>query len=199
MMKSLKIWKILPNRGLLTIIAGLFLASTVVRITESAASDEVEQANFGGPESTLVDKNLPSCSDAEHIKQLLADLQAREAALRAEELRVADRRQALNVAEEHIQQNLDELIAAENELAKTMNLARNASESDLERLTKVYENMKPKEAIALFEAMDPDFSAGFLARMRADAAAAIMVGLKPETAYSISVILAGRNALVPTE
>lgn len=187
------------NRRFLAVIAGLFIASSLVRISESAGTDDHADAGMAGPESTLVTKDLPACTDAEHIRSLLAELQAREVAIDAEELRIADRRQALAVAETHINQNLDALVSAERELAATMNLARTASETDLDRLTRVYENMKPKEATALFEAMDPDFSAGFLARMRADAAAAIMVGLKPETAYTISVILAGRNALVPTE
>lgn len=188
-------------RGFLAVIAGLFLASSLVRISESAGKAEQsdETADLSAPASTLVDKNLPACTDAEHIRQLLADLQARESAIAQEELRIADRQQALNVAETHIRENLAALVKAEKELAATMNLARTASEKDLERLTRVYENMKAKEAVALFEAMAPEFSAGFLARMRPDAAAAIMVGLEPQTAYSISVILAGRNALVPTE
>lgn len=187
------------NRGFLATIAGLFIASSLVRISESADVIDPKNDTMAAAVSTLVDKNLPACTDADHIRRLLADLQAREAEIEAAELRMADRRQALVVAETHIEENLSALIAAESELAATMNLARTASETDLERLTKVYENMKPKEAIALFEAMDPEFSAGFLARMRADAAAAIMVGLEPQTAYSISVILAGRNALVPTK
>jgi flagellar motility protein MotE (MotC chaperone) len=54
--------------------------------------------------------------------------------------------------------------------------------------------MKPKDASLLFERMSPDFAAGFLGRMRPDAAAAIMSGLPPELGYSISVLLAGRNA-----
>ena len=47
--------------------------------------------------------------------------------------------------------------------------------------------------------MTPEFAAGFIGRMRADAAAAIMAGLSPQAAYTISVILAGRNARAPTE
>jgi flagellar motility protein MotE (MotC chaperone) len=46
----------------------------------------------------------------------------------------------------------------------------------------------------LFERMSPDFAAGFLGRMRPEAAAAIMSGLPPELGYSISVLLASRNA-----
>ena len=59
--------------------------------------------------------------------------------------------------------------------------------------------MKAEQAAALFEQMEPSFAAGFLGRMRADAAAAILSGLEPELAYSISVVLAGRNADVPRE
>jgi flagellar motility protein MotE (MotC chaperone) len=45
--------------------------------------------------------------------------------------------------------------------------------------------------------MDPDFAAGFLGRMRPAAAAGIMAGLSPQKAYTISVLLAGRNAQAP--
>jgi flagellar motility protein MotE (MotC chaperone) len=35
--------------------------------------------------------------------------------------------------------------------------------------------------------------------MRPEAAAAVMTDLEPEAAYTISAVLAGRNALAPTE
>jgi flagellar motility protein MotE (MotC chaperone) len=58
--------------------------------------------------------------------------------------------------------------------------------------------MKPKDAAAIFESMDVTFAAGFLARMNRDAAARLMAGLSAEKAYSISVVMAGRNARAPT-
>jgi hypothetical protein len=86
---------------------------------------------------------------------------------------------------------------AEERLRGLMTLAEDSAEGDLAQLTSVYENMKPKEAALLFERMSPDFAAGFLGRMRPEAAAAIMSGLPPELGYSISVLLAGRNAARP--
>ncbi|KIN65935.1 hypothetical protein Z945_982 [Sulfitobacter noctilucae] len=86
---------------------------------------------------------------------------------------------------------------AEANLRRTLSLTDGAAEDDLARLTAVYENMKPKDAAALFATMEPDFAAGFLGRMRPDYAAAVMTGLPPDVAYSISVILAGRNANAP--
>ena len=53
--------------------------------------------------------------------------------------------------------------------------------------------MKPSEAAALFQKMDPDFAAGFLGRMAPKSAASILSGLDAEKAYAISVHLAGRN------
>lgn len=106
---------------------------------------------------------------------------------------------ALDLADHAIEEKIAALETAERALSATLALADGASESDLGRLTSVYENMKPKDAAALFETMDPAFAAGFLARMRPETAAGIMAGLSPQVAYKISVILAGRNAAVPTE
>lgn len=86
-------------------------------------------------------------------------------------------------------------LEAENErLRRTMGLGETAAEDDLEKLTKVYEAMKPKDAAGLFVEMDLEFAAGFLGRMKAQSAAAIMGNLPSAKAYSISAILAGRNA-----
>ncbi len=94
---------------------------------------------------------------------------------------------------------MQELTDAEARLRENLALADGAAEQDLVRLTAVYEAMKPAEAAPLFAAMAPEFAAGFLGRMRPDAAAAILSGMNAEAAYAISVLIAGRNALVPKE
>ena len=136
-------------------------------------------------------------SDRVKVGQLLNALQERETRVKALETRIEVRSKALAVADAEITKRLAMLEEAEFNLRRTLSLADGAAEDDLARLTTVYENMKPKDAAALFGAMEPDFAAGFLGRMRPDAAAAVMAGLTPETAYSISVILAGRNAQAP--
>ncbi len=180
------------RRGTLHIISGLLIASAVVRLSAQAgpalANDtEIEPAVTA---MALEETN----TDA-----LLAAFRDREARLAEREAQLQDRMQALRVAEVEIAERLEELVAAEQALAATIAAADSASLTDLEQLTTVYENMKPKEAAALFEEMPPQFAAGFLGMMRPDAAALIMTQLAPETAYSFSVVLAGRNANVPTE
>ena len=106
---------------------------------------------------------------------------------------------ALEIADAAIEAKLAALVAAEERLSTTLAMAEGASEGDLAQLTSLYEKMKPKDAAALFEELDPQFAAGFLSRMRPEIAAGVMAGLSPKAAYTISVVLAGRNAMVPKE
>lgn len=182
-------------RGVLWLIAAAFALSGLLRLGGEAGS-----AIAAGTAREAEEPASPEgCAPPPDIAEVLAALQERDARLTAREAALADRAQALAVAQERFAGNLAALEAAEASLEQTMALAATAAEDDLSRLTSVYENMKPKEAAPLFSAMDPEFAAGFLGRMRPEAAAAILAGLAPETAYSISVILAGRNAEVPTQ
>lgn len=182
-------------RGVLWIIALCLATSGVIRLgvgSGAAIAGELAALTRDTPETL-------DCPDDDDINEVLALLQERETRLSERESVLASRMQALAVAEEQIARNMTALEAAETSLKATMALASTAAEDDLARLTAVYENMKPKEAAEVFAAMDPQFAAGFLGRMRASTAAAIMAGLAPDAAYAISVLLAGRNAEVPTE
>ena len=128
---------------------------------------------------------------------LAAALAARDAEVTAKELAMANRMAALALADAAITKRMTELQSAEVDLKKTLTIADGAAEKDIARLTAVYEAMRPADAATLFQTMAPEFAAGFLARMRPDAAAAVLSGMKPDKAYSISVLIAGRNALAP--
>ena len=182
------------GRGTLHIISGLLIASAVVRLGAQAGPAMANGTRIDGDVTATVMVAESNDTDA-----LLQAFREREALLAEREALLQDRMQALRLAEVEIAERLEELVTAEQMLAATIAAADNASLTDLEQLTTVYENMKPKEAAALFEEMPPAFAAGFLGMMRPEAAALIMTQLEPETAYSFSVVLAGRNADVPTE
>lgn len=126
-------------------------------------------------------------------------LLAREEQVKLEEDALRDRQAAIALSNAALDKRLQELATSEASLRATIAQVDGAAEDDISRLTRVYEAMKPSDAAALFETMAPDFAAGFLARMQPDAAAAIMSGLSPQAAYAISVVVAGRNALAPTD
>ncbi len=208
------------TRGALAAIGALLLASAVVRVGigagEAIAREDTSEAgsNLNSVAQDASAQNDMSPSDSQvafegadgtriiteaDIEGLVRSLNKREARLKEKERAVAMHMQTIRFAEEKIDKKLAQLESAEQQLRDTIALAQTAAEDDLTQLTDVYASMKPKQAAALFEQMDAEFAAGFLGRMKADSAAEIMARMTPEAGYLVSVILAGRNAEVPTE
>ncbi|MEO0387962.1 MAG: hypothetical protein AAF281_10590 [Pseudomonadota bacterium] len=178
-----------PQRGhALLLITVCFLASGLLRLgtTGSAFADQVsEQA------ARLI--------ETDEADALLTAIQERAAQLDQRERRIAEQQALLELSEEEFQRRRSDLIAAEERLAATLAIADEAAENDIQRLTAVYQNMKPKNAAVIFDSMDPVFAAGFLIRMAPEAAAGVLSAMTTETAYTVSVIMASRNATAPTE
>ena len=193
------------GRGALTVIAFLLIASGVVRFGigpgAAIALEMRDQAAelLNGEVAEDMAKSPDATDITPELLKLLEEAKKKEQALLEREAALDARIQTLNLVEAAVQEDLARLERAEADLRATMALADEAAENDIIRLTAVYENMKPDQAAALFQLMEPSFAAGFLGRMRSDSAAAILAGLEPDLAYSISVVLAGRNADVPRE
>ena len=189
------------TRGTLVILAALMIVSAAIRLGDGAGKAFARASEVSDVKVNALDpvETPQACETPPDIADLLAAFEARETRIETAEASLRDRMQALEIADREVSRKLAELATAETELRETISMAETAAESDLDRLTKVYESMKPKQAAALFEQMDPNFAAGFLGRMRAEAAAGIMANLSPGAAHSFSVVLAGRNANAPTE
>ncbi|KIC38783.1 hypothetical protein RA27_19755 [Ruegeria sp. ANG-R] len=191
----------MPDRrargGVLTVISLLMIGSAIIRVGLEAGP-----ALARGAEPAMAapaDARGKTAADAADLQLLLTELLRREDELNRRENTIVDRERALDIAGQAIDSRLAMLQEAEETLRDTVAIAESAAENDLTQLTDVYESMKPKDAAALFETMDPVFAAGFLSRMPPDAAANVMAGLSPEVAYTISVVMAGRNANAPQE
>lgn len=183
-----------PRRGALMVIALLLFGAGLIRMGEGAGK-AFALASETDPGSQA--EEAQECAPAGGAMAMLEHLKSREKLVLEREGMLADRIQTLKIAEERIEARLAALVAAEEELARTVDIADRAAEDDVARLITLYENMKPKDAAPLFEEMAPEFAAGFLSKMRPDAAAAVLAALDPKKAYSISVIIAGRNANAP--
>lgn len=194
------------GRGTLHVLAGLLIASAIVRggnhsmqAYAEAVTTNMTMPNSDNKDSNEIGSSIQTPLTNSEISALLTAFRAREDRLAAREVQLVDRMQALRLAETQFGQQLAALIEAEEKLAATLALTETASENDLNRLAIVYQNMKPRDTAALFSQMNPGFAAGFLGLMQPESAAAIMTELEPEIAYSISVMLAGRNANVPRQ
>jgi len=181
--------------GTITVIVGLFLASGLIRAVEIAPAFAEEML----PEIATGPMEMASAEPAPDMPELLKAIQDREAQITEREAYIDRRMQTLAVAEQRIREQMDALREAESKLAATLTLADSATEEDVARLTEVYQRMKPTEAADIFETMDIQFAAGFFSRMRPESSAAIMANLPADLAYSISVVMAGRNANAPRE
>jgi flagellar motility protein MotE (MotC chaperone) len=182
-----------PKGGVLTVISLLMVGSAAIRVGLEAGPALAKAAE---PPVTAA---KPIMDDHPKTQELLTALLRREQALKEREAAILEKEKALEIADQAIETRLVALQDAETSLRETLSYAQKAAETDLTRLTDVYQSMKPKDAAALFETMDPGFAAGFLSRMPPDAAAGVLAGLSPEAAYTISVIMAGRNAAAPQE
>ncbi|MFN3955008.1 MAG: MotE family protein [Pararhodobacter sp.] len=204
--------KILPSLALIFCLAALtrFAAGVGTALAEGpdAPAERVAALAEDRPAAPNVPAGTPTASTARPVPAAVAtdpvesaemalSLARRERALQEREQALAEREQILASAEARIQQQITALQTAERELAATMALAERAAEDDILRLVNVFESMKADEAALVFAEMDPGFAAGFIGRLRPEAAAAIMAGLEPRQAYTLSTIVAGRNALVP--
>lgn len=178
------------GRASIMVIAALFAASAAIRFGDGIGH---AFAVASPPPGT----SDPACVNESGTMELLKQVQERERRVSEREGLLADRSQAIGLAEKRMEERLAALVLAEQKLAETVTIADKAADEDVARLVTVYENMKPKEAAPLFSAMTPDFAAGFLAKMRPEASAAVMANLEPQVAYTISVIMAGRNAGAP--
>lgn len=183
-----------PINFALRFIVAMLLVSGLIRLGSVGA------AVARSTESTTIsDDAVKMCEPDEDLAGLYEIIAERTKQLDEKEQMLAERSNDIAAAEALIKKNLDRLQEAEKRLEQTIDAVDGASEDDISRLTSVYESMKPKTAADLFSQMTPDFAAGFLGRMSPKAAGEIMSGLTPEDAYAISVVLAGRNADVPTQ
>jgi flagellar motility protein MotE (MotC chaperone) len=176
------------GRGAVVILALVLASSGALRIG-SGLGAAMANATEDDP-TTPLDCPVPPAALAEALVD-------RESYVREQELALEERMAALALADQAITKRLAELQSAEEALKNTLTIADGAAEKDLARLTAVYEAMRPTDAAALFQTMAPEFAAGFLGRMRPEIAAQVLAGMKPEKAYSISVLIAGRNATAP--
>ncbi len=180
------------------VIAGLLIASGLVRLADGTGAAIAREVAALGPAPTGIALREDPAAEME-IEALMATLRERGEAMDKREADLDIRERDIAAALALIEAQMEELRTAEADLNATISQAEAASETDVARLTSVYESMKPKQAALVFQEMEPEFAAGFLGRMRPASAAAIFASLTPDAAYSISVILAGRNAGAPTE
>lgn len=182
-------------RGL-TMLATLLAVAGLIRIGLGVTSAIAGESALAPP--AQVAEAGSTCLTEPGLDKMVADLRDRAAQLATRETVIAQREQALALAQSRVDEKLVALKIAQEKLSATIAEADHAADKDVSSLVAMYEAMKPKDAARLFAEMQPDFAAGFIVKMKPELAAAVLAGLDPAKAYSISAVLAGRNANAPT-
>lgn len=154
------------------------------------------------PEATSQTENLKSVKPvsashkAAQYNDLMAAIRERSEMLDDKSVQIEDRIRTLEILEARIEEKLSVLKKSNEELAKLVAYANEASQEDISMLAKMYEQMKPQRAGEIFDKMNPTFAAGFLTEMSSENAALILTNMSTEKAYEASMIIASRNAAV---
>lgn len=127
-------------------------------------------------------------SDSE--RALLLDLRQRRQQLDAREAALASRETVLSAAQAKLTARIDELANLQARLESLERQRRERDEASWRGLVKLYESMKPREAAAIFNDLDPGVLLPVLDRMKESHAAAILAAMLPDRARAATAELA---------
>ncbi|MEQ8557488.1 MAG: hypothetical protein RIB03_04150 [Henriciella sp.] len=189
---------VLLTLGVLFTIGGAsrILPHAFAAAEDTPPSQEEAAAGKAGlvPASYTLDEDADAsaervCFSGEAAAALAKDQAAfdeRTAALQEEELSLQARRQELDSQAEELQ-------ALQKTLENRWRQMSASADQDIEHLAQMYAAMKPDQAAAIFNQMDPGFAAGFLRLMPSDQAGMILASMDASKAYVVSVKLASKN------
>jgi len=127
--------------------------------------------------------------------EVLTELSKRRAELdkRAEEL---DHRELLlKAAEQRVDDKIAQLKDLQTQVDATVDKVKAEDDERLKSLVRIYENMKPKEAAAIFEGMEISSVLDVLTRMKDLKTAPILAAMAPDKARAVTVALEQRKGL----
>ena len=174
----------MKTRALL-VLGVIFLASFVGRIAVLASDIVGGSANAQASDLAAVG----SCVDGE----LAAAVKDRMYALDKREAKITDREVELRTYEAQVDKRLSELETANNKLQANIQIVQDARSADIQKLSAIYEGMKPAQAGQIINEMDANFAAGLLSSMNNEQAAQVVASMDSQKAYLVSVILANRS------
>ena len=123
-------------------------------------------------------------------RALLQDLRSRREQLDAREHALEERSAVLEAAEARLQSKINHMAALETRLDELDHARKQRQDANWTGLVKVYENMKPRDAAAIFDVLDMHVLLEVLDRMNERKAAGVLAAMQPERARLATQMLA---------
>lgn len=171
-----------------------------------AADGEVQPSQDNQPKVTLPNPNasLPEVwadpanqqmADSPEQMQLLADLAKRRQQLEAREKALDTREALMKASEKQIDTKIAELTGLKDQIEKLLGQQQKEQNSKITSLVKIYEQMKPKEAAAIFNQMDMTVLLQVVSKMSERKSAPIIAAMDTQKANELTVRLTEMNKL----
>jgi flagellar motility protein MotE (MotC chaperone) len=130
-------------------------------------------------------------------RALLEQLRARRAELEAREQTIASRELVLAAAEQRLGQRIEELTQLQQRLEGMERARGEREDAGWRGLVRTYENMRPREAAAIFEELELPVVIQILDRMGERKMAPVIGAMRPEKARILTAELARHRANRP--
>ncbi len=124
--------------------------------------------------------------------QILQSLGARRQELDRWEQQLEAREKLIQTAEAKLDSRIKQLEDLRGQVQGLLDQAKQQADADTMRMVKVYENMKPKDAAAIFTTMSDEVRLPIAAAMKERSLAAILAAMPPAAARELTEKLAGR-------
>ncbi len=174
-----------------TLIAQAGTTEETVTEASIGARDEVVKEPLPDSKALLIEGTDPSALERSllnEIREKREEYTQKVASLRTRE------RQVL-AAEKRVQEKIGQLEALRQTIEDLIGKHENQEEERMRALVKIYENMKPKDAAAIFEELDNLVLLDVVERMKERKVAPILGNMQPTRAKEITVELAKRRNL----
>jgi flagellar motility protein MotE (MotC chaperone) len=145
-------------------------------------------ASFGTSPANTTTASAPPVSDAE--RALLLDLRHRRTALDERAKDLDQRGAVVAAAQTRLSARVDQLSALQAKLEQLEADRKAHDEANWTGLVHVYENMKPREAAQIFDALDMQVLLAVLDRMQPRKVAPVLAAMQPERARLATQMLA---------
>lgn len=160
--------------------------------THEAADAPGKGADEGGHDSTVIPADgYASAADVD----IMNSMEDRDAKYEAWEGELKMRERMLEVAEGKVESKIAELRELESTLRSLVEVQSEKEESDLARLVKVYETMKPQDSAPILQRLDEDTQLAIAARMKEAKLAAIFAKMEDDTPQKLTVRLMERSEM----
>ena len=123
-------------------------------------------------------------------KAVLLELRDRRQELEARESTLTSRESMLSAAEKKLSARVEELQALQKQLESLDTSHRQQENAAWQGLVKVYENMKPRDAAAIFNDLGMPVLLAVVDRMKETKAAAVLAAMAPDKARDVTMQLA---------